>query len=187
MRVVVMKAASVILASIVVTLSARALADPPPHAPAHGWRAKHVGHTGYEWDQDFGVIAGTCDRRAIATALGAVVGGAIANRVAEPENRTVATIIGIAAGAVIGNRIGREIDRSDEACIGHALELGATGRVVVWQNESTGVSYQLTPGADRKQDGSPCREFTLVAMAGSEKSTRQGLACESERGGWEVV
>jgi surface antigen len=116
-----------------------------------------------------------------------VVGGVIANRVAEPENRTVATIIGIAAGAFIGNRIGRQIDKSDEACIGHALELGATGRIVAWNNESTGVSYQLKPGANLKRDGSPCREFSLTAVAGSERSTRQGLACESERGGWEIV
>jgi surface antigen len=184
---VVAKAASLILSSLAVTFSVPAAADPPAHAPAHGWRAKHVGHTGYEWTNDYGIVAGSCDHRAIATVIGGVVGGAIANRVAEPENRTVATIIGIAAGALIGNRIGREFDKADEACVGHALELGGTGRVVAWRNESTGVSYQMTPGADRERDGLACREFRLTAVAGSERSTRQGLACESERGGWQVV
>jgi len=187
------KAASAILASAVVALSLPAVADPPPHAPAHGWRAKqngqkaHVGHAGYEWEFDYGVQSGSCDRRAIGTALGGITGAVIANRVADSENRTVAMLIGAAAGAFIGNRIGRNFDKADEACLGHALELGKTGQPVGWTNEDTGVSYQVVPGADRDRDGSACREFNFTAVSGSDKSTRQGLACESERGVWQVV
>jgi surface antigen len=186
------KAAAAVLASSVVALALPALADPPAHAPAHGWRAKqkgpkvYVGHTGYEWDLDYGVQSGHCDRRAIGTAIGGVTGALIANRVAD-ENRTVATLIGAAAGAFIGNRIGRNFDKADEACLGHALEVGAMGQPVRWTNDTTGVSYQVVPGADRKRNGSPCREFSFMAAAGSEKSTRTGLACESERGMWQVM
>jgi surface antigen len=188
------RAASAILASSVIALSLPAVADPPAHAPAHGWRAKqkgqkhhHIGHSGYEWELDYGVRSGSCDRRAIATALGSVAGAYIANRVAEPENRTVATLIGAAAGALIGNRIGRNFDKPDEACLGHALELGNAGQAVSWTNEATGVSYRIVPGADRDRTGSTCREFNLTAIADYGRSSRQGLACESERGVWQIV
>lgn len=188
------RTASVILASSVVALSLPAAADPPGHAPAHGWRAKqhgerhhHVSHAGYEWELDYGIQSGNCDRRAIGTALGGITGAVIANHVADSENRTVATLIGAAAGALIGNRIGRNIDKADEACLGHALELGTAGQVVHWTNEDTGVSYQVVPGADRDRDGSTCREFDFTAVTGSDRSTRRGLACETERGVWQVV
>lgn len=187
------KAASAILGSTIVALSLPVLADPPAHAPAHGWRAKqagkkaHVSRAGYEWELDYGIQAGNCDHRAIATALGGITGAVIANRVADGDNRTVATLIGAAAGALIGNRIGRQFDKADEACIGHALELGQRGQTVAWTNESTGVNYQVVPGADRDRDGTPCREFSLMAVSGSDRSRRQGLACESERGMWQVV
>ena len=187
------RAATAILASSLVALSLPAVADPPAHAPAHGWRAKqnrqksYVSHTGYEWELDYGVQSGNCDRRAIATALGGVTGALIANRVADSENRTVATLIGAAAGALIGNRIGRNFDKADEACLGHALEMAKPGQTVAWTNDDTGVSYQVVPGADRQRDGSMCREFNFTAVSGSERSSRLGLACESERGMWQVV
>jgi len=166
-------------------LTAVASAAPPPHARAHGWRAKHVGHTGYEWEMDYGVLSGRCDRKAVATVLGSMAGALIGNRVANPEDRTVATIVGAVAGALIGNRIGRELDQADQACFGHVLELGASGQAVSWANEST--TYRMIPGADRERNGSACREYTLLATAGSEQSTQQGLACQSERGAWEIV
>jgi len=181
------KLVSTSLVAAVVGLSGPALADPPPHAKAHGWRAKHVGHTGYEWDVDYGVTAGTCNRKAIATVLGGVTGGYIANRVADGDNRTIATIIGAAAGALIGNRIGRALDAADEACVGHALELADGGRPVRWTNESTGVSYQVRPGEDRMRNGVACREFDILASRGDDRSSSHGLACQSARGVWEVV
>ena len=181
------------VAVLAITLAVPASAQPPAHAPAHGFRAKQknqqvfTGRAGIEWTQDFGIQSGNCDRRAIATAIGGITGAYIANRVAEEENRTVATLIGAAAGALIGNRIGRNIDKADEACIGHALDLGDTGQPVRWTNEETGVNYQVVPGADRTRNGSVCREFTFTAVSGSDRSTRQGLGCESEPGVWQIV
>jgi len=169
---------------LAVYLGSVANAAPPPHAPAHGWRAKHVGHTGYEWERDYGVLSGTCDRKAVSTVLGSMAGALVGSRIAEPENRTIATIVGAVAGALIGNRIGREFDDADQACFGHALELGESGQVVTWSNES--ATYRMIPGADRERNGAMCREFTLLAVADSEQSTRQGLACQSERGVWEI-
>lgn len=177
-----------ILAALSVALMTPATAQPPPHAPAHGYRAKHVGHTGSEWELDFGVESGRCDRQAVATVVGGLAGAFIANRIADDsDNRKIATLIGAAAGALIGNRIGRELDEADQACFGHVLELGKAGQIVSWSNESTGVRYQMAPGGNRTVNGAPCREFSLLATMGSETSTRNGVACQSGRGAWEVV
>jgi surface antigen len=168
-----------------------AAADPPPHAPAHGWRKHHdpdyVGYTGKHWEQDYGVMSGQCNREAIATVVGGVVGGAIASRVAEPENRTVATIIGAAAGALIGNKIGEKLDDADRGCFAHVLEVGAAGQRVVWTNEATRVRYEMTPGRELRRNGAACREFTLVAVAGKEKSSRRGIACPEQPGLWQIA
>ena len=45
--------------------AASALADPPDHAPAHGWRKKHDGHyvgrTGVEWEHDYEITSRIAD------------------------------------------------------------------------------------------------------------------------------
>jgi len=181
---------------LVAGLSVPALADPPDHAPAHGWRKKHgrgddddQGYEGYEgkrWDRDYAVLSGRCDRQAIATVLGGVVGGVVGARVAEPENRAIATIVGAAVGALLGNRIGRELDDADRGCFGHALELGRPGRVVVWTNDTAGVRYELLPGANRERHGAVCREFTMTSFHGRERVSRTGVACRTQVGRWEI-
>jgi surface antigen len=166
-------------------------ADPPAHAPAHGWRRKHdpnyVGYTGKVWEHDYDISSGNCNRQEIATVLGAIAGGAIASRVAEPENRTVATIVGVIAGAVIGNRVGRELDEADRGCFGHALEIAEIGQRVTWTNDTTGVRYEMSPGADRPRGGDACREYTLVTVVDRERSSQNGLACQSQPGVWQVA
>jgi len=191
------KLTSFVLGSLVAAgLSVPALADPPDHAPAHGWRKKHErddhddrGYEGYEgnrWDRDYAVQSGRCDRRAIATVLGGVVGGVVGAHVADSENRTIATIVGAAVGALLGNRIGREFDAADRGCFGHALELGRPGRVVVWTNETADVRYELLPGANRQRHGTVCREFTMTSFHGRERVSRAGIACRTQGGRWEM-
>lgn len=168
-----------------------ALADPPRHAPAHGWRKKHdpyyVGYTGYRWDRDYGILSGRCNREEIGTVLGGVIGGVIGNKVADRDDRAVATIIGAAAGALIGNRIGRELDEGDKSCFGHALEVGQAGQPVNWTNESTDVRYEMIPGDQSSDYGDGCREFRLRATASEGSSDRGGVACRTEEGVWEVA
>jgi hypothetical protein len=135
-----------------VLLASASLAEPPAHAPAHGWRKKHdpgyVGYTGTTWERDYDISSGHCNREEIGAVLGGVVGGVVGSRVGSDGNRTVATIIGVAAGALIGSRIGRELDESDRGCFGHALEIGEPGRRVTWSNPNTGVSYSLLPARE---------------------------------------
>ena len=185
------KATSCVLSSLIAVWSISALADPPAHAPAHGWRKKHdpyyVGYTGASWERDYEITSGHCNREAIATVIGGVVGGVVGAKVSSPENRTVATIVGVIAGAVIGNKVGKELDEADRGCFGHTLEVGMTGQRVTWTNDAMGVSYEMTPGADRPRNGTPCREYTLVTVQGKNKSSQQGVACQSQPGVWQVA
>jgi surface antigen len=165
------------------------LADPPAHAPAHGWRRKndpnYVGYTGVAWERDFSISSGSCNRQEIATVVGGIAGGVIANRVAD-EHKAVATIVGVIAGAAIGNRIGKELDEADRGCFGHALEIAQAGQRVTWSNEAAGQRYEMTPGAASPHHGASCREYTLVTIVGRQRSTQTGVACQSRPGVWQT-
>lgn len=186
MRSVAAFIACLLLASWVM----QALADPPPHAPAKGWRKKHdpeyVGYTGTRWERDYEVSSGHCNRQEIGAVLGAAAGGVIGSRVGE-DNRTVATIIGAAVGALIGAKIGKELDEADRGCFAHALEIAPPGKRVSWDNPGTGVHYAILPLEARQLDAKTCRDFTLIASRGSQKSTEKGLACQTRTGVWELA
>lgn len=171
--------------------AAEALADPPPHAPAHGWRKKHdpyyMGYSGAAWDRDYEITRGRCNREQIGAVLGGVAGAVVGSRVAASENRPVGTLIGAAVGALLGARIGRELDEADRACFGHVLEIAPPGSRVTWENPGTGVSYDLVPGQGYKQGNSMCRDFTLIASAAGQASRRTGRACQSGRGVWKIT
>jgi surface antigen len=176
------------LAAILLAGSA-VLADPPDHAKAHGWRKKHdpyyVGYTGREWERDYGVLEGNCDRKEIGTVLGAVVGGAIGSQVGDGSGRTVAIIVGSVLGAAVGREIGRDLDDTDRACFGHALELAKEGQRVRWSNEQTGVSYVIAPlGAGKS--GVSCRSYQLIASREGKSQTTDGRACRSSSGTWKA-
>ena len=183
-------AATMLLAAAAMT-APLAVADPPPHAPAYGWRAKHdaryVGYTGYRWQEDFGVREGRCDRSRVSTAIGAVIGGAIGATVGSGDNRLIAVLAGATIGAIIGREIGRDMDRSDHACFGHSLELQEDGHRVYWDGARAGMRYTLTPGGRFARDGRVCRRFTLVRDFDGRQITRRGSACRYGEGEWRMV
>jgi outer membrane lipoprotein SlyB len=178
-----------LLASLLAT-SVTALADPPAHAPAHGWRkkndARYVGYTGGNWERDFGVIDGRCDRDAVGAVLGGVAGGVIGSQIGEGSGRTVAIIAGTVLGAVIGHEIGERMDEKDRACMGHALELAKDGVSVRWSNPAGGIAYVLTPVAGKTKDSS-CRNFKLQATGKGKSESRDARACRKGDGTWELV
>lgn len=184
-----MKRASLLLIALMSAsiVPAPSLADPPPWAPAHGWRKKndpnYVGYTGKRWDNDYGVIDGKCNTAAVGAVLGGVVGGAVGSRVSD-KDRPVAIVVGTVIGAVIGAKIGQSIDEADRACMGHALELAGRSNTVVWTNQTTGVTYQLTPTRNINHAKSPCREFRTVVSSGRNRDTLTGTACRHGNGQW---
>lgn len=186
----VSKFAPFFLAIVIAAWSAVALADPPSHAPAHGWRKKndpyYVGYTGRHWDNDYGILSGRCNREKVATVVGGIIGGVVGSRVGDDDNRVIATIIGAAAGALIGNKIGSRLDDADRSCFGHALEVGRPGQVVTWENEQTGVKYQMALGSKDAGGRNACRDFTLLGISGKKKSYRRGTACQDNPGTWKI-
>ena len=168
-----------------------ALADPPPYAPAHGWRAKHdpyyVGFTGRHWNDDYGIRQGRCDRDRVGTVLGAAVGGTVGSAVGSDDNRLIAILAGAAIGAIIGHEIGENMDDHDRACIGHSLELLGDGRRVRWDGARAGIYFTLTPEGRFERDGRVCRRFTLVQNSGGHKITKHGSACRHGEGEWRMV
>lgn len=162
-----------------------AWATPPAHAPAHGWRKKHdsgyMGYTGKTWDQDYGIVAGRCNRETVGLVLGGAVGGAIGSQIGKGDGNKVAIIVGTALGALLGARTGRDMDQRDTACIGHALELARDGQRVSWSDDA-GTQYRLRPIRGFSQDGLPCRTFEFTAGG----RTVQRNACQTEPGVWDI-
>jgi surface antigen len=179
--------------TLLVALPCAALASPPPWAPAHGWRKKndptYAGYSGRDWDYDYGVRSGSCDRGRIGQVLGGVVGGvtggAIGGEIAKgSEHRDVAIVVGTVIGAAIGSEVGRRMDKTDRSCVGHALELVDYGQSVQWTNPNTRVTYQLTPlDPERGDDG--CRRFRLIAHGSFGLSEGRTVACTDGRGVWQ--
>jgi surface antigen len=176
-----------VISFLYVFLAASALADPPPWAPAHGWRKKndpnYVGYTGKKWERDYGIIEGRCNTAAVGAVLGGVTGAVVGSRASE-EDRPVAIILGSTIGAIIGAKIGQEIDESDRACMGHALELAGEKKTVAWTNRSTGLTYRLTPVRNLRDGRQGCREFRTVVSAGKKSETVSGVACRRGNGEW---
>src|SRR5689334_20662647 len=100
--------------SVLCVLPSVTYADPPPWAPAHGWRRQHdpdyVGYTGKKWERDYGIASGRCDREAIGNLLGAAVGGAVGSQIGKGSGNAVATVAGAVLGSVVGAKVGRELD-----------------------------------------------------------------------------
>lgn len=164
-----------------------ALADPPRHAPAHGYDkthrnddAKHAKHykgkSGVVYVRDYGISSGRCNRDEIGAVIGGVTGAVIGSRVVEREDRVVGMVVGGVLGAVLGHAIGDSMDERDRACMGHALELGRPGVPVVWRHD--GHAYRFTPRGEARGG---CRYATL-AIDG--RKPREVLACPSGRGEW---
>lgn len=178
--------------ALALALPANTYGDPPPWAPAHGWRKKndpyYTGYTGKKWDKHYGVVEGRCNREAVGAVIGAVTGGAIGSRVAkDSRDRPIAILIGSVAGAMIGAKIGRDIDQTDRACIGHALELASDKKRVTWKSADSSRTYMLTPLRGFEQGGVNCREFDLRVTSGERRETRRAKACPAGNGDWRLV
>ena len=94
--------------ALVLAVPCVALATPPAWAPAHGARKKsdptYSGYSGREWDYDYGVRSGSCDRGRIGQVLGGVVGGAAGGAIGAEvakgsDHRDVAIVVGTVVGA----------------------------------------------------------------------------------------
>jgi len=187
----ILAAAAFMTAVLAMMLPINVYSDPPPWAPAHGWRKKndpyYTGYSGKQWGKDYGVVEGNCNREAVGAVLGAAVGGAVGSQIGKGSGRQVAIVVGTIAGAVIGAQIGRDFDNADRGCMGHALELAGDNRSVRWSNPDDGTTYLLTPVRGFQRGGALCREFNLQTSYRDRTETGKGRACQNGDGAWQIV
>jgi len=176
---------------------APAMADPPPWAPAHGYRAKqaskqrHFHHEHYRdrvYIAPIGVDLGRCNREAVGALLGGVVGAAAGSTVGKGDERVMATIGGAIIGVLAGSAIGRGMDRADGYCVAQTLAHVDDGDTVIWRNPETSSEYHVTPMRSYSNPGGQyCREYTAAATIGGRHQTIFGTACLRPDGTWQLI
>jgi len=188
-----------LLAALIAAVAAPVAADPPPWAPAHGWRAKQ--HHKYKqkykhrYDDDYGHYSapyglelGRCNRDVLGAVLGGAAGATLGSTVDKDDGRTAAVIGGTIIGVLVGGAIGRHLDNVDQNCIGQALEHVPEGETIVWRNPDKGGSYQVTPGETyQRSDGRYCREYMTEVLIDDQVQEAYGTACRQSDGSWKVV
>lgn len=185
--------------------SSNAFADPPPWAPAHGYRNKHH-HNDAEGDDDdyeraprrvrvqpayagqYGVERGTCNRAALGQVLGGVTGAAVGSTIGKGNGKTAAIIGGTILGTIVGGNIGQSMDRVDQGCVGQVLEYAPDNRQVRWTDPRAGTRYQVTPNHRyQNQQGQYCREYVTNAVIDGRSQQVLGIACRQPNGAWQMT
>lgn len=195
--------ASVVLgASLTLIVPPVVYADPPPWAPAWGYRAKgkhkkkHKGKARYErYDEteyvhrtrDYGIYYNTCDRETIGALIGGAVGGLAGSQIGKGDGRVAAAVAGTIVGVIVGREIGRSMDQVDQNCTGQVLERAETRQTVTWRNPDNGATYSVTPTNTYESGGRYCREYVTEAVINGRRETVTGTACREADGTWRKV
>jgi hypothetical protein len=153
--------------------------------PALAWSGDFRGYSGTHWASDFDVRKGHCDRKRITESPSRSDAMASLGQ-RRAMNRNAAVLIGAKVPDLLPSNLGVELDEGDQACIGEVLELGASGREVSWDNDATGMHYEMWPDSGRDGIAGTCRGFHLKASGNYQHVTRNALACESGPGLWQL-
>jgi surface antigen len=183
----------------VVRVHRHRVAGPPPWAPAHGWRRKHVERVVVVHDHHpryvvndvhlapAGTGVGRCNRDAIGAVLGGLAGAAAGSAIAGREHRAAGVIGGGVIGILVGHGVGRAMDQMDQVCVGQALEHVQNGERVVW-TATGGPRYEVTPTETfQAEDGRYCREYQTTITVGGRAERAYGTACRQPDGQWETA
>jgi surface antigen len=170
-------------------------ADPPPWAPAHGYRNKNKNKNKVRDYDDhiysaerfdyYGILDGRCNREEIGTVLGGAVGGVIGGNTA--SDRTVGTIAGVIVGAVVGNVIGRAMDDADRYCTGHVLEYAEDNSTITWNTQENGSQYRVTPVRTYNENSLYCRDFIVTRETSRGAVDDRQKACRNPDGTWQML
>ena len=135
---------------------------------------------------------GTGPRENTGTLVGAVAGGLIGSQIGgSTGSRIAAGVAGAAIGGMIGNRIGAAMDDEDkrrayEAQMA-ALEGGAAGAPVGWDNPDSGRRGTIVPGPQYDRRGARCRDYTHTIYIDGRPQVARGAACRNPDGTWTPV
>lgn len=177
-------------------------ADPPPWAPAWGYRAKqkHKNKRKFKaryerYDEteyvhrtrDYGIYYNTCDRETVGTIVGGAIGGAAGSQFGKGDGQIAAAVAGTIIGVLVGKSVGRSMDQLDQNCTGQVLERAETNQTVNWQNPDTGARYSVTPTNTYESNDRFCRDYQTRAVIGGRTETVTGTACREPDGSWRKV
>jgi len=116
---------------------------------------------------------------------GAVVGSQLGN---SPAGHLTGAVVGAGIGALIGNRIGAALDDDDRqrayAAQMSALDNGAPGAPVSWNNPDSGRHGTIVPGPYYDEQGRRCRSYTHTIYIDGRPQTARGTACRNADGSW---
>ncbi|MCK4743254.1 MAG: glycine zipper 2TM domain-containing protein [Sulfuriflexus sp.] len=182
-----------------------ALADPPSHAPAHGYykdkgKGKHkkkkhreTYNEGYREPQHTRYEPLSCDpggitNSDIGTVVGGVIGGILGSKIGKGSGKTLATIAGVIVGANIGGSIGSSMDEADRYCAGQAFVHAKDNQAVAWTNPDTRQQYTMTPQRSYTRDnGRSCRDYTSSVLVNGQRDEVTGTACKDGNGNWQII
>ena len=128
----------------------------------------------------------------IGAITGMIVGGALANDMAEgSKNEGLATVLGAFIGGVMGQSIGAQLDELDrqmaQSAYKEALEYNRSYFSTDGVNPDSGNSGSFTPTRTYTMSGRYCREYTQEIIIAGQKQTGYGTACRQPDGNWEIV
>ena len=114
-------------------------------------------------------------------AAGAVIGQAVG------RNR-YATAIGAGFGSLLGYIVGNEMEKSDTQNLNNALENGAAGNPISWNNPDTGDEYKIIPFEFFTDDVTQqkCRNAKIVADIEGKEQITDTKACRQSDGHWDL-
>jgi surface antigen len=172
--------------------SAPASAEPPPWAPAWGYRAKHKGKNKHKVQQayvpPYDIGLGRCNRELLGSLLGAAAGGLAGSQIGDGRGQLAAVAGGTLLGFLMGGTIGRNMDEVDQNCVGQVLEHAEDGQQIAWNNTQTGAQYQVVPTRTvQGSDGRYCREYTATSVVSGPDQQTYGRACRQPDGSWKLV
>ena len=178
-----------------------AVADPPPWAPAHGYRGKKAKGK-YKKKRTYvqeayrlppGLKDGRCradlfDSRTVGALIGAAAGGYVGSTVGKGDGKLAATAIGTLVGAVIGRSVGDSLAQAEAICFSQTFEHVPDRETIVWRDSQNGSRYQVTPQKTvQTASGAYCREYTAKATVGGKEVDTYGTACRQPDGSWKLI
>jgi surface antigen len=98
-----------------------------------------------------------------------------------------ASIMGALVGGAIGNRLDARDKRMAAEAAQRAFEQNQAGQASVWRNPDSGNSGSITPTKTYQlANGQYCREYKQTITIGGQPNQAYGTACRQPDGSWRI-
>jgi surface antigen len=122
-----------------------------------------------------------------ATMAGAAIGALVGGSVAGKNSKWAGAIGGALVGGALGNIVGQKMDAQDKANMENAITTTPVNNQASWTNQSSGVTYTVTPVKQYQSAGSYCREYQTKVTVNGKTQDAYGKACRQPDGTWKII